>query len=77
MKPMSSRKTGLGNRRHSVLPHLILVPNKNASYRVVMQKLFPLFKTLEPGLLLDAVISLDNDLMKWIMREFPAEKEPI
>lgn len=67
MVSRKSRAYGLERKKHSVLPHLIHAPNKNADYKAVMQKLVERFEKPDPRLLVDAVRYLDDDLTKWIL----------
>jgi hypothetical protein len=71
------RTKGLGSKKHSVLPHLLNCPNRNAAYRAVLEKLRSQLSQLDPDFLIDAVIYLDDDILKWTLRNFPRERDRI
>jgi ankyrin repeat protein len=71
------RTKGLGSKTHSVLHHLLNCPNRNVEYRAVLAKLPSRINQLDPQFLIDAVIYLDDDILKWTLRKFPSQKNNI
>jgi len=64
---------GLREREHSALDHLVNCPSRTAGYRTILKRFRVECKEAGRLLVETAVIYLDADLLKWILRSYPVE----